>query len=156
VTPAERKALAEELAREYADEWSGGPADYEGMAVHVGEVILRALDRACTPTRIQAAERAVVEAARAGSRRIHQTESEREAASVWLTTLREACGRLEDLREQAKAGECGEKGVRLHFPVHPTDGGIGSNVGTKIVGYCNLPRGHEGRHRGDLGEWEWD
>jgi len=66
-----------------------------------------------------------------------------------FTRMLQSVDRLRALREQAKAGECREN----------VEMGISHNAFEIVprTATCNLPRGHEGtKHRGNLGEWEWE
>lgn len=97
-------------------------------------------------TRIQSAERAVVEAAIASAILVEQRIREMgptPSAKMGPEGIRviDACSRLRDLREQARAEECGERSIPLlSSPWKDTR--------------CHL-RGHEGEHEGNLGVWRW-
>lgn len=100
-------------------------------------------------TRIQAAERAVIEAALGLFVNVNET-------TIGLTGadgLLERRDRLRDLREQARAEECGrliERWIsRAEIEKRDTDEGV-------IRMRCHLPRGHEGKHAGSLGDWSWE
>jgi hypothetical protein len=175
VTRDEAKALAEELARECSARLP--IADPMGSPTErlIREAILRALDRATTPSRLQAAERAVVEAALAAddaawklshddtpgsARKFGASVAARGEAMSRLRALREQakaeeCGafmsRLRALREQAKAEECGAFVEAKTRNTAPSD-----ETFAKHNLRCDLPRGHEGKHCGDLGRWEWE
>lgn len=100
--------------------------------------ILRRCFREIAPasSRLEAAERAVVEAALA-------LLTQREPPFRW-NDLFDAVTRLRALREQAQAEECGA-GAR---------GDAAPPLFRQVR--CTLPRGHEGAHRGNLGEWSWE
>lgn len=148
MTRQEREALAEEMAEVLVP---AGSTQFE--AKWAREYIHRALDRACTPSRIEAAERAVVEAAvtfadALGGRRVVTSKD----ADVWWM-LQETVSRLRDLRANAEAEECRDIGwAKTH-----KDEAIGPETPrAKHTVYCHLPRGHEGKHSGPLGEWVWE
>lgn len=100
-------------------------------------------------TRLEAAERAVVEAALDLAARIPD--------SLDQHPISEACARLRDLRELAQAEEC------LAMPETMTPPGVfvtdnanwraGRDEERPV--HCYLPRGHEGEHCGSLGDWRW-
>jgi hypothetical protein len=150
VTPDESKRIAEELAREisarfaYAAAHPGNrDAVWEAATDGALRDILRALSRV-RPSRIEAAERAVVDAAMRG-----ETIGDTRRTAAWLREMREACSRLRDLRAAAGAEECSF--VQSVYSCGPQN-----HPPSKIEKVrCVLPRGHEGEHEGELGLWRW-
>ena len=117
--------------------------------------ILRALDQALTPSRVQAAERAfVMEALPLVLRNPSEMlaglmhsggcavgDSDTAPCNCDVSKSREAALRLRALREQLQVEECGHiYNVRGEDDI-PTS-----------VGACRLPLGHEGRHES---EFQW-
>ncbi len=126
-----------------------GPTELNPASVEAwAREALKLIDEAPKPSRIEAAERAVVEAALDGHRNV-RLSAEPNAAATWLTRLREACARLRDLRERAREEEC-EDYTHVVLPARTYTGPRDQRL-TR----CHLPRGHEGEHRGELGEWRW-
>ena len=110
----------------------------------VEDAVTEALVRIKKPdlSRIQAGERAVVEAALAW-----WPETHRDHPAWWARAqpIREAVDRLRDLHERKQAEEC-------TWRAHP--GNRPGMVNTTFV-KCHIPAGHDGRHRGNLGDYEW-
>lgn len=159
MTPGERKAIAEELARECAAHIEGtdGP---QAVMLKIRDRILRALDRVTPASRIQAAERAVVEMVvkledMLTGRRIVNDEDHR----TW-NECADAVVRLLALREQVSAETCDDwtyvdatqlyAGGAVQAPWIPADEPERREI------RCDQPRGHEGKHSGGLGRWEWE
>lgn len=158
MTRDETKALAEELARVCAlrlrQDGIVLPGVVPWVEREIRESMQQALDRALTPSRIEAAERDVVEAV--GEWRHDNPNSPNHGKRMVI----EAYDRLRALREQRKAEECGAEwsddprvgsGV-TRVGIVPQD--MGEKREWRVVS-CHLPRGHEGEHEGELGRWRW-
>lgn len=108
-------------------------------------------------SRIEAAERAVVETAlewRRYDRRRHDlTNAEQNALDVLIIANTEAVDRLRDLRANQQAEECGAK-PSMFVSVRQVVSDSEVLQREKDV-RCHLPRGHEGEHEGELGTWRW-
>ena len=109
------------------------------------------------PTRLQSAERAVVEAELLLLSLLDMpfgSTSEDARSSTWdridaqEKSLHDSARRLRDLRAHIGEETCKAK----------TATQVGS-YSTLRGGYpdiaCHLPRGHDGEHEGDLGAWRW-
>ena len=117
--------------------------DAHEAAVRTVQRFLWEAASAKVPTRIQAAERAVVEAALIGGLI---------EGRPWpgYPALVEAVARLRSLREGQAAEECGAIGETDLVP--NTDY---PDEYRSVEIRCHLPRGHEGEHCGPLGDWRW-
>lgn len=139
MTREEAKALAAELAKQHALALTLSKKDGAAALPHIEQAY--ALDRALAPTRLRAAEIAVVEAAIAW-----ELETEEEPAFSWASRESEAIRRLLALREQARAEECQRETIADVS---------GEDNGKTLWLRCFLPRGHEGEHQAELGTWRW-
>lgn len=131
--------------RTFAAESHDHAADPCGFCDRAHEAIA-VLAKAVTPSRIQSAERAVVEAADRFARKLGGLcVLLPTGANVWAD-LEETTARLRSLRETAAAEECGQTGwaaSRAGFVVH-------------CLVRCHLPSGHEGEHECTLGAYRWN
>lgn len=160
MTRIEAETLAEELARESSEVYGdpmrdGWWGDRVTRETRIETLILRALGRVLTPTRIEAAERAVLTCAEEWRRldiRRHglRTQGEQQRLDDLIRLEAEALDRLRDLREQIGVEECGRRYIKC-----PDKDWVGvGNEGFNAL-RCHLPRGHEGEHEGELGIWRW-
>lgn len=154
----EARALAEELSAQCAARLPipvGEPRFPVGFRQEdiVREYIMRALDRALTPTRIEAAVTDLVAAAErwAGPEPALSFGHEMDQAVALSKDLGERITRLRALREQAHAEECGSIARRQTRAVTVEDARPYRDCEIR----CHLPRGHEGEHEGELGTWRW-
>ena len=102
-------------------------------------------------TRLEAAERAAVEAAMAWDDIL--IDAPPHEITNRATRLSDACARLRDLRERVQEEECGQITA---WEIAPR---IGNNVDLTIsetrTARCTLPRGHAGDCDANLGNVQW-
>lgn len=109
-------------------------------------------------SRIEAAERAVVEAAGSSMEKWVNSGGPNWLRDPGIVAIRDALSRLRSLMEQAGAEECGEViEVQTHNVVRGIGGTILNVTNVSRTGpiECHLPRGHGGEHEGELGAWRW-
>lgn len=182
MTRIEAETLAEELARESSEVYGdpmrdGWWGDRVTRETRIETLILRALGRVLTPTRIEAAERAVLTCAEEWRRldiRRHglRTQGEQQRLDDLIRLEAEALDRLRDLREQIGVEECGalapddrgdllkELSDRSFNAAYPEKSRareyfLRLKKVPAVAARCHLPRGHEGEHEGALGIWRW-
>ena len=168
---ADLESLAENMAVLLAEEWECKSAmTYVEMAVDIAAVIVKAVERAgaAKPTRLQAAERAVVETAVAY--RAAWTEDDGDTYGT-SAAMADAINRLRDVRKAAAAEECeavdrplrelretlSDRAFNAAYPEKSQARGYALMLDT-FPGEpvrCTKPRGHEGEHEGDLGRFRW-
>ena len=162
MTDLEKRAIAEELAawaRSSIEKFPRAPvgaiATAAAVEVIVEEAVTRALSRVTPPSRIQSAERAVLDAAcewrRLDTKRYDvRTQGEQQRLDDLIRIESEAIDRLRDLREQVAGETCGAIGNG------PDKGWVSVSEPDRLMKVrCHLPSGHEGEHEGDLGGWRW-